>query len=509
MQFFLSFVLPIILGAAIGYITNVLAIKMLFRPLKEVKIGSFTLPFTPGILPKNRHKLALSLAKAVSRELLSEEVLRERFASEEFKLILKEQVRKGFSEFLDVSISDLLVIKNNDLNLVFKSLTEEILQSSGFELLISTLINSSIDHVKKMPLSELVPNQLSYTIVSFLGSVLEKNQAGIQHDLDKIIDDLICKNSTVKDLLPTKISDFLEHALYLIYPEVFKALMLYVKGNKAKNFIHAKAILLVENTINKLNSMQKFFVSLGKYDRSIIEAMPEVVNDLIVEIEKEGIKERTRLDLVHEIVKEFNKILSMRISDAFLQYPSLRNQLHNLTHIVINTINKESVRILIANASNEAFLQKDGLNLEMLLSESNSESVEKFKENLCGFTVNLCKSFLIKDENNSLTNGIKEKLGTNTLSNFFQISPSLRTYAEDVVQVQLNALLEKKVSEIIKAVDIEKVVVERINALDMKDLEKIILDVMSEQFFWIDIFGGILGALIGLIQVLLFLLTRS
>jgi uncharacterized membrane protein YheB (UPF0754 family) len=37
----------------------------------------------------------------------------------------------------------------------------------------------------------------------------------------------------------------------------------------------------------------------------------------------------------------------------------------------------------------------------------------------------------------------------------------------------------------------------------MLDVERIILDVMANQFKWINLFGGILGGLIGFLQVLL------
>ena len=42
------------IGAVIGYCTNYIAVKMLFRPLKPIKIGNRTLPFTPGIIPKGQ-----------------------------------------------------------------------------------------------------------------------------------------------------------------------------------------------------------------------------------------------------------------------------------------------------------------------------------------------------------------------------------------------------------------------------------------------------------------------
>ncbi len=82
---FLPIVLPIAIGAAIGYVTNVLAIKMLFRPLRPVLAFGRKLPFTPGILPRNRAKLAASLGNAVATELLSEEVVRGRLRDPEFR----------------------------------------------------------------------------------------------------------------------------------------------------------------------------------------------------------------------------------------------------------------------------------------------------------------------------------------------------------------------------------------------------------------------------------------
>ncbi len=44
------FLRPLI-GAAIGYVTNWIAVKMLFRPLKPIKFGKLVLPFTPRNYP--------------------------------------------------------------------------------------------------------------------------------------------------------------------------------------------------------------------------------------------------------------------------------------------------------------------------------------------------------------------------------------------------------------------------------------------------------------------------
>jgi len=59
-----------------------------------------------------------------------------------------------------------------------------------------------------------------------------------------------------------------------------------------------------------------------------------------------------------------------------------------------------------------------------------------------------------------------------------------------------------KIADALKAIDIRSIVTERINSLDMEEVERIVLDVMANQFKWINVFGAILGALIGAVQVL-------
>lgn len=54
-----------LVGAVIGYITNDIAIRMLFRPHKAIYIGKWRLPFTPGIVPRRKDQLAKILGEAI------------------------------------------------------------------------------------------------------------------------------------------------------------------------------------------------------------------------------------------------------------------------------------------------------------------------------------------------------------------------------------------------------------------------------------------------------------
>ncbi|MEE1313040.1 MAG: DUF445 family protein [Lachnospiraceae bacterium] len=81
-----------IIGAVIGYFTNSIAVKMMFRPLYPVKIGNFTLPFTPGLIPKGKGRLAKAIGRTVSEELLTEEMLTEKLLSDSMKKMIRKEV---------------------------------------------------------------------------------------------------------------------------------------------------------------------------------------------------------------------------------------------------------------------------------------------------------------------------------------------------------------------------------------------------------------------------------
>lgn len=60
--------LMIAIGALIGWITNYFAIKMLFRPLKEINILGIKIQ---GLIPKRKMEMAESIADTIQEELIS------------------------------------------------------------------------------------------------------------------------------------------------------------------------------------------------------------------------------------------------------------------------------------------------------------------------------------------------------------------------------------------------------------------------------------------------------
>jgi uncharacterized membrane protein YheB (UPF0754 family) len=71
----LNLLLPPVLGTVIGYFTNDLAIRMLFRPYRPLYLGRYRLPFTPGLIPSNQGRLATRIADTITSSLLTPEEL--------------------------------------------------------------------------------------------------------------------------------------------------------------------------------------------------------------------------------------------------------------------------------------------------------------------------------------------------------------------------------------------------------------------------------------------------
>ncbi|NRR02377.1 DUF445 family protein [Brevibacillus sp. RS1.1] len=63
----------IAVGSVIGGVTNELAIRMLFKPVKPWYIGRWKVPFTPGLIPRRRDDIAIQMGRLVEEHLLTTE----------------------------------------------------------------------------------------------------------------------------------------------------------------------------------------------------------------------------------------------------------------------------------------------------------------------------------------------------------------------------------------------------------------------------------------------------
>lgn len=92
------FLAPLV-GGIIGYITNDLAIKMLFHPRKAVYIGKWHVPFTPGLIPQQKERIAMSIGRVISSQLLNEETIKQTIVSEKTVQLMKDKINGMLSKF--------------------------------------------------------------------------------------------------------------------------------------------------------------------------------------------------------------------------------------------------------------------------------------------------------------------------------------------------------------------------------------------------------------------------
>lgn len=64
----LKIVIIILIGVLIGWITNYVAIKMLFRPYKEINLGFFKIQ---GVIPKRKHEIGVRIAETIKSDVIS------------------------------------------------------------------------------------------------------------------------------------------------------------------------------------------------------------------------------------------------------------------------------------------------------------------------------------------------------------------------------------------------------------------------------------------------------
>ena len=152
-----SYIIAPLLGGIIGYITNDIAIRMLFRPHKAKYIMGVHIPFTPGIIPKEKGRIAEALGGVISENLMNKDVLERyllsddmvgkvRFAVEEFietQKYNKETVKEFLCHYL--SEEEMSAISQN----VNESLTKQTYKKLADPSVGEKVAHIAIDQVAK------------------------------------------------------------------------------------------------------------------------------------------------------------------------------------------------------------------------------------------------------------------------------------------------------------------------------------------------------------------------
>lgn len=101
MEIVIGLSIMIIIGGFIGWITNKVAIKLLFRPINPVKILFFKFQ---GVFPKRKDIMAISLADTIEQELLSKDVLIDKILNVDNL----DKIKNNLKETLNVKIIEMI-----------------------------------------------------------------------------------------------------------------------------------------------------------------------------------------------------------------------------------------------------------------------------------------------------------------------------------------------------------------------------------------------------------------
>ena len=139
-----------IVGAIIGYITNDIAIRMLFRPHQAKYIMGVKIPFTPGIIPKEKGRIAQAIGISISTNLMNQEVLEKNLLSDDMLAKLSNVIEELFEtqknnpETLRQFISHFL--SEEEISIASKNVNKELTALIHHKLSDSTL-GTKIAHI--------------------------------------------------------------------------------------------------------------------------------------------------------------------------------------------------------------------------------------------------------------------------------------------------------------------------------------------------------------------------
>lgn len=129
-----TFAAPPLVGGVIGYFTNDIAIKMLFRPYRPYYIGGRQLPFTPGLIPSNQERLAKRISDAIMGSLLTPEELQNLAR----KLLQTERVQAAILWLLQLALEQIQGSNQDKTVKIVANILQDLL-GQGFPRLLKVL----------------------------------------------------------------------------------------------------------------------------------------------------------------------------------------------------------------------------------------------------------------------------------------------------------------------------------------------------------------------------------
>ncbi|MGM0501907.1 MAG: DUF445 family protein [Bacillota bacterium] len=477
------FIISPLVGSLIGYCTNWLAIKMLFRPLTKKEILGFEIPFTPGVIPRRRGELAESIGNTVGKRLLTadafEKILQgpvmkskvKQFIRDKIKNLekesksLEEMLKKMFSTAEQVEkikgLIKKIVIKNIDSFLNSKQVVEVITSKLSSQQLAAELENyfssSNYEDLKEQALEFVQQDTIQEMLVQKLKVYLEQELAAVNSD------------KKIKDVIPEEFIVSIKKWLKKQKPLIMEQLTEFLDSDDLKKQIEIK----VEDFFNN-NPM---LAMLSGFKDKIVE---KFLNYLVSFVEEEDNQEK----IMEQIEQLVDSILDTKVVTISKELDESKLEIIS-ERIVKQVIKKENVEQFIT-ISKEKILEK---------VESS-----QFAHKLELVILKVIRSELVINMVKDVVSFKVEQLFTTPLSDFFSgLSSELVEQLEKGIVDIIEYIMEHHLGAVFASLDFKNLVKQKINSFDVLEVERLLLDVIETELKSITWFGAVLGFLLGLI----------
>ena len=522
----LPWILPPLLGAVIGYVTNRIAIKMLFRPLNSKRFLGVRVPLTPGVIPRNRFDLARTIGRMVSEQLLSPQALKEQLDSPEFHDSLKRWIgerrralmqrpirrphsdpppegegtssgsdarnggRPGFPDELPEQLLSAFLQSPQCARMV-QSLAERVTEDVGGKRIADiTSAEQLADFVHGNVLPALRNDELGNTASEFVNNWLR---------------DQFNQNKRLKEYLT---------------PENLEALQALIRNNLPT------ATWLVFNWLRQPDMSEKL-VKIGQ--------------DMVEEtVSHQGLMTRVILSISgkkDEAIRDMPNIIAKVIDDAeqALKTPEMQTLISDAVGVALDRISARRIKWLIGHNEQTIYWMADRATRGAFtaLAETSAASVREaagrfYEKNsqttlgeiaertlgvqagaVSGLTANLMMGYLADPATPANISKLAQEWGANgdgngdavTLDSLIPLSDETAERLDEYLAGQLIGFLGEQMPELSRILDVESLVTNRINSFDVRDVEELVMSISGRHLRWINWFGAGLGAIIGLIQL--------
>ncbi len=279
MEFFTHYLLPPLVGAVIGYFTNLIAVKMLFFPHEEKHIFGHRVPFTPGAIPKGKARLAKAAGKIVQNDLFTREDISGKLLTEEVEKPLIDKVMS----ILDENIRDTGIVltgspeKYDKLEKSFIELLETKITDALLRMDIPALVR---DEGRRVLREQAARNGLLRLVVS--DNLIDKAMKSVSDKMEEFI--FMHAPEMISEITESRIHDLgertplhvLEQAGY--DPEFVRKKITEAYRESVVNAVNSalKRIDVASIVEDKINSM-----SVEELEKGVLQVMKEELNMIV------------------------------------------------------------------------------------------------------------------------------------------------------------------------------------------------------------------------------------